>query len=193
MSSENHFPAKWFWLAGFDKAKPGPGSKGNCSASSARSSCNVRQVPKMQVLRSPWDLHPGWASTGKHCKTSAFRNSTPLDSGAGLCGESLSAAGPGPHRMWVGYRVRFSDSGQFQVQVRLVTERAISWQMHFKFEPCLKAFGSLISLMSWEWTNRNAANRHLELPRDCAAWNASFFNPPFPHPENDRYVEALVH
>ena len=28
----------------------------------------------------------------------------------------------------------------------------------------LKAFRSLISLASWEWTNRNAANRHLELP-----------------------------
>ena len=31
----------------------------------------------------------------------------------------------------------------------------------------LKAFGPLISLMSWEWTNRNAANRHLELPGTC--------------------------
>ena len=28
----------------------------------------------------------------------------------------------------------------------------------------LKAFGPLISLMSWEWTNSIAANRHLELP-----------------------------
>ena len=30
--------------------------------------------------------------------------------------------------------------------------------------PVLKAFGRLISLMSSEWTNHNAANRHLELP-----------------------------
>ena len=28
-------------------------------------------------------------------------------------------------------------------------------------------FGSLISLMSSEWTNRNAAHRHLELPGNC--------------------------
>ena len=35
-------------------------------------------------------------------------------------------------------------------------------QMHLS--PALKAVGSLISLMSWEWTNRNEANRHLELP-----------------------------
>ena len=53
-------------------------------------------------------------------------------------------------------------TGQFQVQVCLVTERAISWQMHLSL--VLKAFGPLISLMSWERTNRNAANRHLELP-----------------------------
>ena len=53
-------------------------------------------------------------------------------------------------------------AGQFQVQVCLVTERAISWQMHLSL--VLKAFGPLISHMSWEWTNRNAANRHLELP-----------------------------
>ena len=52
--------------------------------------------------------------------------------------------------------------GQFQVQVCLVTERAISWQVHLSL--VLKAFGPLISLMSWEWTNRNAANLHLELP-----------------------------
>ena len=33
------------------------------------------------------------------------------------------------------------------------------------FEPFfLKAFGPLISLMSWEWTNRNAANRHRNSP-----------------------------
>ena len=53
-------------------------------------------------------------------------------------------------------------NGLFQVQACLVTERALSWQMHLSL--VLKAFGSLISFMSWEWTNRNAANRHLELP-----------------------------
>ena len=37
-------------------------------------------------------------------------------------------------------------TGQFQVQVCLVTERAISRQMHLSL--VLKAFGSLISLMS---------------------------------------------
>ena len=53
-------------------------------------------------------------------------------------------------------------TGQFQVQVCLVAERAVSWQVHLSL--VLKAFGPLIALMSWEWTNRNAANRHLELP-----------------------------
>ena len=61
-----------------------------------------------------------------------------------------------------GIRSVLSYSGQFQVQVCLVTERAISWQVHLSL--VLKAFGSLTSLMSWEWANRNAANRHLELP-----------------------------
>ena len=71
-------------------------------------------------------------------------------------------------------------TGQFQVQVCLVTERAISWQMHLSL--VLKAFGSLISFMSWEWTNRNAANRHLELPgiRDgiCHGWISRFRGAP---------------
>ena len=53
-------------------------------------------------------------------------------------------------------------TGQFQVQVCPVTERVISWQVHVSL--VLKAFGPPISLMSWEWTTRNAANRHLELP-----------------------------
>ena len=61
---------------------------------------------------------------------------------------------------------RAPNTGQFQVQVCLVTERAISWQTHLSL--VLKAFGSLMSLVSWEWTNRNTANRHLELPGNRA-------------------------
>ena len=53
-------------------------------------------------------------------------------------------------------------SGQFPSTGLSFYERAISWQMHLSLD--LKAFRPLISLMSWEWTNRDAANRHLELP-----------------------------
>ena len=81
-----------------------------------------------------------------------------------------------PHtREWPTYRNKHTHTPrQFQVQVCLVTERAIPWQVHLITERAiswqvhlslvLKAFGPLVSLMSWEWTNRNAANRHLELP-----------------------------
>ena len=55
-----------------------------------------------------------------------------------------------------------SPTGQSQLQVCLGTERTISWQVHLSL--VLKAFGPLSSLMSREWTNRNAAN---------LTWNSS--------------------
>ena len=105
----------------------------------------------------------------KHWETSRKRPKRPRTSPA------RETARKQKHQRRTGKRCKFSETkpsplpGQFQVQVCLVTERAISWQMHLSL--VLKAFGSLISLMSWEWTNRNAANRHLELPglRRCLA------------------------